>query len=833
LNDVDINRIGCDTASSTYEVASWSYLWVNEHRLKVFSLDRPRLYEALQFMLVARDFILPEEVLSLSIDRKTYNFEEEISSSKLFLQEVQRVMSWLSPVTHDEVLALSSLQDNIQRLLTLQAMVLSERSQRRDENNVFRRNIYLATLNADEDVALRQGPTERLAEVMRLSRVPIFLTSTAQPLYESLATRRPYIVDLQFTDLSRVDFSKIDFTGVYSIVTKDQEFRFLSEANRHQRYALLYEFARTGDADSLSHLVCECNLDVNVCDPRGTSALMHACIARQALTAKQLVAQHNARVDTLTPSGWDVVSTLCAVRDPHTGEMDRVSREIAEFLVSEAKAKVSVHNAARLGSLQRLKKFSLKELQLLCPATEYSVAHIAARDNNVDILQFLLDKKFDFESALFLSSSSATAAHNFAKENERERERERLQEIERERKAIVSLGKSSRGNSIFHAFSFTGRIANLTHLSTPLSSSSAPPLSSSTSLIAVNTAAVPAMILVETDRPSSLWVACEHGRTSAALFLSQRVPSLRSKAFRCLSPAKVALRAGHYDLLRELWHGEKLQHEIKSCVMDVEVAVALREREWIEQHLATMTSTSSSKQAVQQSLLFACKYDWAELAQCLLTDHGASLSHRFEKEFQQRAVDVVCSLGHGALMSLLLSYRDDIESTQSLSDEGHSQQDKEAERVKQEETSWRTGFSLNESNSSCPPLIFTAIARRRWEIVRLLLDHSVNLSLVHDGRTALHALLGSSEGDKAKEQVDPLYLSLPLRCELVRLMLAKGASVTVRDREGQTALHYAVRTSDEVASLVLRAFVNIRNTRGETALDLAENAGVDMTIWRD
>jgi hypothetical protein len=230
MNDQDINAIP--------EEEEMSYIWMNENRLQVFSKEREELCQMLYRMLNARSFYLPEEVLSLSIDRKTYNFEEEISSSKIYMEDMQKNFSYLlSPLApypvqslsqshgHHVSVSLSSvsvdrerdrdrdrererdregekegrerereidlidhgereriewegrqqdavkeLNERIEHIRERQRVILEERSLRREENNIYRRNVYLGQLNAERDPVLNQGPTERLSEVMKLSR---------------------------------------------------------------------------------------------------------------------------------------------------------------------------------------------------------------------------------------------------------------------------------------------------------------------------------------------------------------------------------------------------------------------------------------------------------------------------------------------------------------------------------------------------------------------------------------------------------------------------------------------------------------------------------------
>ena len=784
MNDQDINAIPEDE--------EMSYIWMNENRIEVFQKTHEELCNMLQRMLQARNYYLPEEVLSLSIDRKTYNFEEEISSSKIYMEDMQKNFIYIQVKSEHGRITVEHLNERIIHIKQRQAEILEERKLRRDENNIYRRNVYLGQLNAELDPVLKQGPTERLSEVMKLSR----------------GKKQYAVVDLRFTDVSRVNFDKIDFTNVYSQLTIEQERLYLTPSNRFQRYTLLYEFARTGNIDDLDCLVSECVLDINVQDERGTTALMHACIFKQENMVKHLIEKYKAKHDIKTPTGWDVISTLCSVRDADApGKVDAISRRIAEFLIEKAGAKISVHNAARIGRVDLLKTFSKKELHSIDKATECSVAHIASRDNNCEILSYLFDVKFNFEQTHGLISSL--------------------------------LHRSGNNNS------------NNTHNNDDENEP-------------------------EDAKPSALWVACENGCIEAAKLIITRCPRLKDKSYRHLTPVKIALKQGHMQLVREL--------KALGVMIDVEIAVALEDKQWIVAYLnaldaqvnnASITTTSSSttnsnaatvdgtpvqphtpsakeakeaaiaaaalqqaelrkKQELCQTLLFACKYRWIQLVQDLIREYDVDLNHRFEKEYRNRAVDIVCSQGDVKLMSIFLEYVN-------------------------------IRFNLNESHPLCPSLIFTAINKKHWDILKMLLDKKPNLSCTHiHDKTVLHSFLavaddaamvsnttttnsnssnnsGNNSGNNAlmspgfignNSTSCSTLLSSSLRYEIVKQMLDQGASVLAMDSFGNTPLHYAARVGDDIASLILRAFMNVKNEDKKSAIEIAEDNGIEVTAFR-
>jgi hypothetical protein len=238
--------------------------------------------------------------------------------------------------------------------------------------------------------------------------------------------------------------------------------------------------------------------------------------------------------------------------------------------------------------------------------------------------------------------------------------------------------------------------------------------------------------------------------------------------------------------------------------------------------MALQQAEARKKHELCQTLLYACKYRWIALVQDLIEVYDVDLNHRFDKEYRNRAVDFVCTQGDSKLMSILLEYASHDREISSSSSAALS-----------------TGkFDLNESHPMCPSLIFTAIGRKHWDILKLILDKKPDLTKTHIGdKTPLHAFLLATDdvsltASSSSSSTTGSVMTSSLRYEMVKQMLDQGASVLAIDAQGNTPLHYAARAGDEVAALILRAFINVKNHEGRSAIDYADDAGNEIYIFR-
>ena len=110
--------------------------------------------------------------------------------------------------------------------------------------------------------------------------------------------------------------------------------------------------------------------------------------------------------------------------------------------------------------------------------------------------------------------------------------------------------------------------------------------------------------------------------------------------------------------------------------------------------------------------------------------------------------------------------------------------------------------------------------------MRLLLDHGADPSIVQKNHTTalmLAAGLGRGQGVFAKD-----YATDREMLEAVKVLVARGVDVNAVNDNGQTAMHLAVRVSDDIVRYLAAngAALNVKDKQGRTPLDAALGMGV-------
>lgn len=110
--------------------------------------------------------------------------------------------------------------------------------------------------------------------------------------------------------------------------------------------------------------------------------------------------------------------------------------------------------------------------------------------------------------------------------------------------------------------------------------------------------------------------------------------------------------------------------------------------------------------------------------------------------------------------------------------------------------------------------------------MRLLLEHGADPAIVQKNHTTalmLAAGLGRGQGVFAKD-----YATDREMLEAVKLLVARGVDVNAVNDNGQTAMHFAVRVSDDIVRFLVDsgAALDVKDKQGRTPLDAALGMGV-------
>lgn len=363
MNDRTINLLPED--------GEFSYEWCSERRDIIMTMPRDALFDLLRRMLQHRQYYLPSEVLSHAIDHKLYMLQFSMDQLKQQLQYyAASISSFPDPIIRTSLQ--QQFSDLRRRVHTMNETLESART----DNNRLRIQLFLANLQAPVDPELGYGPTDRLIECLNLAKL---IPNT--------------IVDLNGKDLSGIDFSRIEVSsGAWLSVSMEDEIRFLPEKLIQQRYAIMYEHARTGALEVLHRYIVDGNLDVNRQEVGSLrTALSYACGNGHFTVARMLIDQHHARLDLKTAHQWTIMDFLASAAGVSTTDNFNEGVEFLHYLLGKGLV-LTVHQAAEIGDLETLRAFSMDELKSCCPIRNRTVLEIAACRGSVPMVRYLKQK---------------------------------------------------------------------------------------------------------------------------------------------------------------------------------------------------------------------------------------------------------------------------------------------------------------------------------------------------------------------------------------------------------------------------------------------------------
>lgn len=366
MNDRTINLLPED--------GEFNYEWCSERRETIMTMTREALLDLLRRMLHHRQYYLPSEVLSHAIDHKLYMLQFSMDQLK---QQLQYYAASLGSFPDPTIR--TSLQHQFADLRRRVQAMNEHLESARTDNNRLRIQLFLANLQAPVDPELGYGPTDRLIECLNLAKM---IPHT--------------MVDLNGKDLSGIDFSRIDASsGAWLSVSAEDERRFLPDKLIQQRYALMYEHARTGALEALHQYIVDGNLDVNRQEVGSLrTALSYACGNGHFAVARMLIDRHHARLDLQTAHQWTIMDFLASAAGASTNTTTDNFSEGVAFLhyLLEKGLVLTVHQAAEIGDLETLRGFSVDELRSCCPIRNRTVLEIAACRGSVAMVRYLKQK---------------------------------------------------------------------------------------------------------------------------------------------------------------------------------------------------------------------------------------------------------------------------------------------------------------------------------------------------------------------------------------------------------------------------------------------------------
>ena len=431
--------------------------WIVEHEQELYNdtiYNKDNLLNIIKLLYKQRHYYLPEEVIALSMDQKIINCTFSIDSPLLYITDIQSSFSFFPMNMIEE---LTNIINNINELKEICRI---EHKDLRQENELQRIRIFSNNLNDRIDHLLGYGPTDRLQhllEIVRgtkiildlrnidlsnvnfmsninLSDVYISITKEQETKYltkEHIEQRYSLLYTLVQRDTTTIDDLDYLLMNCHLDVNRpelpDSVCRtvlmhacFLKRmdlvVHLVEKYGARHDIKTKTGWDVISQL-CSMRGGSSSGSGSGSSGKTGSTTTSSAVTTADDAAEGSLlsspttspvkKAPSVTPSRPSSTGTITSISAAAAADaaaaianskrIDPICLDIAAYLVEHG-AFLSVHNAANLGDLKHLKKFHRSELLTCCPATGYSVAHIAARDNNVAILRYLKSKAFDFRT---------------------------------------------------------------------------------------------------------------------------------------------------------------------------------------------------------------------------------------------------------------------------------------------------------------------------------------------------------------------------------------------------------------------------------------------------
>ncbi|MCT4635156.1 MAG: ankyrin repeat domain-containing protein [Rickettsiales bacterium] len=147
----------------------------------------------------------------------------------------------------------------------------------------------------------------------------------------------------------------------------------------------------------------------------------------------------------------------------------------------------------------------------------------------------------------------------------------------------------------------------------------------------------------------------------------------------------------------------------------------------------------------------------------------------------------------------------------------------EKDNIESMEHALNRGADINSQNKFGNTVLHNAASKENLETIDFLLSCGADPNITNKRKeTALHVALST----------EMINIKIPI----INIMLEKGADLNAQDINGNSPMHFAALSSDDVIDIMLdgdrasQVDMNLRNNRGDTALNFALELGDDERI---